>query len=122
VVWSIEAQCLPMALRLPLQTIGALGSSLWQLQVALRPYTSRNGSGSRVIGRIFSMDEKRAVVKEAYASAARQVCSPCRAVRQQLSSLAQSYAQVQRFLTEGKRHGKAVRCPKTFIKRSSAPT
>jgi hypothetical protein len=56
-----------MALRLPLQTIGTLGTSLWQLQVALRPYTSRKGSGRRVIGRIFSMDEKRAVV-EAYAS------------------------------------------------------
>ena len=60
-IWSIEAQCLPMALRLPLQTIGTLGTSLWQLQVALRPYTSRKGSGRRVIGRIFSMDEKRAV-------------------------------------------------------------
>jgi hypothetical protein len=67
VIWSIEAQCLLMALRLPLQTVGTLGTSFWQLQVALRPYTSRKGSGRRVIGRIFSMDEKRAVVKEAYA-------------------------------------------------------
>lgn len=61
-LWSIEAQCLPMALRLPLQTIETLGTSLWQLQVALRPYTFRKTSGSRVIGRISSMDEKRAVV------------------------------------------------------------
>ena len=59
-MWSIEAQCLPMALRLPLQTIGTLGTSLWQLQVALRPYTSRKGSGRRVIGRIFSVDTPRA--------------------------------------------------------------
>lgn len=43
-----------MALRLPLQTIGTLGTSLWQLQVAMRPYTSSKGSGRRVIGRIFS--------------------------------------------------------------------
>lgn len=54
-----------MALRLPLQIIGTLGTSLWQLQVAIRSYTSRKGSGRRVIERIFSMDEKRAVVKEA---------------------------------------------------------
>jgi hypothetical protein len=50
-----------MALRPPLQTIGTLGTSLWQLQVTLRPYTSRKGFGRTVIGRIFSMDEKRAV-------------------------------------------------------------
>jgi hypothetical protein len=63
VIWSIEAQCLPMALRLPLQTIGTLGTSLWQLQVALRPYSGRRGTG-----RIVSMDEKRAVVQKACAS------------------------------------------------------
>jgi hypothetical protein len=57
-----------MALRLPLQTIGTLGTSLWQLQVALRPYTSSKGSGRRGTGRIVSMDEKRAVVKKACAS------------------------------------------------------
>src|SRR5437868_10082798 len=50
-----------MALRLPLQIIGTLGTSPVAAPSSAKTLHLQNGPRKEVIGRIFSMDEKRAV-------------------------------------------------------------